>query len=87
MIAELKSIHDTRKSFYGKAVVEINGDTVTLYSYNTKICSIIDKDKCQFVRYWDGYSVTTSRHITEFCLQNGFTPYSKKEWENLPVAN
>ena len=85
MVVELKPINDSRKSFYGKAVVEINGNTVTLYSYNTKICSIVNK--CQFIKYWNGYSATTSRHINEFCLQNGFAPYSKKEWENLPVTN
>lgn len=85
MITELKPIKDTRKSFYGKAVVETKGNVLTLYSYNTKICSIIDG--CQFVKHWDGYSLTTNRHIAEFCLQNGFTPYSKKEWENLPVED
>lgn len=85
MITELKPINDTRKSFYGKAVVEIKGNLLILYSYNTKICSIIDG--CRFVKHWNGYSLTTNRHIAEFCLQNGFTPYSKKEWENLPVED
>lgn len=85
MIAELKPINDSHKSFYGKAIVAINDNIITLYSYNIKICSIVNK--CQFIRYWNGYSATTNRHIAEFCLQNGFTPYSKKEWENLPVAN
>lgn len=29
MIAELKPINDNRKSFYGKAVVEINDNIIT----------------------------------------------------------
>ena len=83
MITELKPINSSQKSFYGTAVVEINGNTITLYSYNTKICSIVAGRR--FVRHWNGYSATTSKHIKEFCLQNGFEPYYKKEWENLPI--
>lgn len=38
-----------------------------------------------FHKYWNGYSATTMRHISEFRLQNGFPAMGKKEWENLKV--
>ena len=80
MVAYLKPEFDSRKSFYNKAVVKIEGNKKTLYSYNTKICSIVDN---VFHKYWNGYSATTMRHISEFRLQNGFPAMSKKEWENM----
>ena len=36
----LKTIYDTRKSFYNKAVVEITNNEIILFSYNTKIATI-----------------------------------------------
>lgn len=61
--------HDGRKSFYGKAVVEIADDgSETLYSYNTPI---IKKTAAgELVKLWDGWSATTGRHITAFCGLN-----------------
>ena len=59
--------HDSRKSFYGKAlVIHADGGTF-LQSYNTIVCKI-DKNG-NFVRLWDGYSATTMRHVNSF-LQN-----------------
>lgn len=60
---------DGRKSFYGKAVVEIDNEgSETLYSYGTRIVT-----KCtngEIVKHWDGWSATTGRHIKAFCGLN-----------------
>lgn len=80
MIEELRCEYDTRKSFYGKALVETNEGIKTLYSYETKVCEI--RDGIPKVT-WEGYSATTYRHIREFLRQNGFGKYSKKMIEEL----
>lgn len=61
--------NDDRKSFYGKAVVEVANDgTETLYSYNT---AIIKRTAAgELVKLWDGWSATTGRHIKAFCGLN-----------------
>lgn len=60
---------DGRKSFYGKAVVEIAADgTETLYSYNTPIIKRLVSG--ELVKLWDGWSATTGRHINAFCGLN-----------------
>ena len=60
---------DGRKSFYGKAVVELADDgSETLYSYDTPI---IKKTAAgELVRLWDGWSATTGKHIKAFCGLN-----------------
>lgn len=58
-----------RKSFYGKAVVIVDEDgTETLYSYNTPI--IKRTVSGELVKLWNGWSVTTGRHIAAFCGLN-----------------
>ena len=60
---------DGRKSFSGKAVVEIADDgSETLYSYNTPI--IKRAASGDLVKLWDGWSATTGRHIAAFCGLN-----------------
>lgn len=68
MILELKPT-DNRKSFYGKATVEImeNG-TKILTSYNTKIMMIFPNGS--MYRLWDDWTQTTGRHIKAFCGLN-----------------
>ena len=67
---------DGRKSFYGKAIVEVeeNG-TETLYSYNTPIIKRLVSG--ELVKLWNGWTATTSRHIAAFCGLN------KTEYMNL----
>ena len=62
-------LNDGRKSFYGKAVVELADDgSETLYSYGTPI---IKKTAAgELVKLWDGWSATTGRHINAFCGLN-----------------
>lgn len=68
----------TQKSFYGKAVVEIdNAGNETLYSYNTPIIKRMVTG--ELVRIWDGWSATTGRHIIAFCGMH------KAEYIKLPV--
>lgn len=65
---------DGRKSFYNKAVIQINDDgSETLYSYETPI--VTRTATGQLVKLWDGWTATTGRHIAAFCGLNkaGFT--------------
>lgn len=61
--------NDGRKSFYGKAVVEVADDgSETLYSYGTPI---VKKTAAgELVKLWDGWSATTGKHIKAFCGLN-----------------
>lgn len=74
-LAPLPAQH--QKSFYGKAYVTIedNGEE-TLYSYDTPI--IRRNEDGTYTRLYDGWTVTTGRHIKAFCDMN------KKEYEALP---
>ena len=65
-----------RKSFYGKAIVQIsdNGEEVLL-SYNTPIVKRVDG---KLIRLWSGWTATTGSHIKSFC------GLDKKEFMNLP---
>ena len=63
-IYELKPI-TSQKSFYGKAIVEIddNGDEI-LYSYNTPIIKkMVDGT---YKKLWNGWTATTGKHIKAF---------------------
>lgn len=72
--------HDSAKSFYGKARVEIqnNGDK-KLFSYNTLVAEMKDGK----LKVYNTQSDTTVRHIREFALQNGLPYYSKKEFKEM----
>lgn len=71
---------DGRKSFYGKAKVQIDETTgaETLYSYDTKI--ITRNQDGSLTRHYDGWTATTGRHIKAFCGLN------KAGFMALPVA-
>ncbi|WAX15591.1 hypothetical protein EG103P2_00026 [Enterococcus phage EG103P2] len=80
---KLEAIHDSRKSFYGKAIViydyvdSMETATMKLVSYDTEVASI-----CEGVATVNGtYSQTTLRHIKEFLKQNGFKADSKSQIE------
>lgn len=65
---ELRTIHDGRKSFYKKAYVIENDGVVSLRSYQTIVCEIIEGKP----QVYGTYSNTTLRHIKEFLKQHGF---------------
>lgn len=75
MAYELQTQHDSRKSFYGKARVEIINGKSVLYSYNTKVAQIENGKPIVY----GTYSQTTLRHIKEFLLQNGFKAENSKQ--------
>lgn len=66
-----------QKSFYGKAVVHADGNTLTLYSYGTPIVRL-NGNTGALTRLWDGWSATTGKHIASFCGLN------KSGFEALP---
>ena len=69
-----------RKSFYGKAkVIEHENGIVSLMSYTTVVCSI-DTRKHEFIRHWDGYSLTTMQHINTFRRLYNFESMSRCHW-------
>ena len=76
----LESRYDSRKSFYGKAKYEESRGITTLYSYGTKIVSVKGN---KIKKLWDGYSMTTQRHIVEFLLQKGYRIDNKK-YNSIP---
>lgn len=75
METELTANYDSKQSFYGKANVKIEGDKITLVSYNTDV-AVIEKGK---VKVLGIYSQTTTRHIKEFLKQNGFKTENSKQ--------
>lgn len=76
-------VYDNRKSFYKKAFVAINENTHTLISYDTKVVSV---ENGLITRLWNGYIITTMRHINEFLRQEGLEVSGKRWWESLPCG-
>lgn len=74
---ELQARYDARKSFYGKARVEIAYGVTTLISYNTRMLKI--KRNGDVERLSNYSSSTTNRHIKEFLKQNGMSYMTEKE--------
>jgi len=72
---EIKAIYDSRQSFYNKAIVKTDNESISLISYTTKVCEIVDGK----VKVFGTYSPTTLRHIKEFLKQHGFTADSKAQ--------
>lgn len=82
---ELEARFDSRKSFYGKAKVEIKADEMTynelLYSYGTLV-AIYTLDKItenELYTYCGKFSQTTTRHQKEFFKQKGLNDKEIKE--------
>ena len=67
--------YNSRKSFYSKARVKLEGDKLTLFSYNTEV-AIIENGKAFVFGSW---SNTTTGHIKEFLKQNGFKAENGKQ--------
>lgn len=80
---ELQAIHDSRKSFYGKAHVRTDDNgTDWLVSYETTVACISSGGTVLFGKDWDS-SATTLRHVKEFLLQHGLPSGTKadlKHW-------
>ena len=72
----LMPIHDSRKSFYNKAVVTVDNSAhpvkIYLDSYNTLVAALEDGiHKVTLLPGWDS-SQTTLRHVKEFLKQHGY---------------
>lgn len=75
--------YDSRKSFYGKAQVIVDGDNFTLSSYSTNVLRW-DEARQELTPLWSGYSVTTMRHINSFLIHLGIrAPGGKAWWDSL----
>ena len=75
---------DGRKSFYGKAFVQREGKALCLYSYDTKVASIVDGE---VRKHWNDYSATTMRHVNAFVAHYGVAGGGKKWWEGLKYVH
>lgn len=86
---ELKPLHTNQKSFYGKAnvVKTYNGNDAcyVLRSYDTVVVSVfVAADGTPFVKkFWNGYSVTTLRHVNELLMQLNFPKLSGRVWRAM----
>lgn len=86
---ELDCRYDSRKSFYGKAVVVETTEIqdlmeyriLELYSYGTLVARITkNEETClSTCEYFGKYSQTTTRHQKEFFKQNGLSDKEIKE--------
>ena len=76
---ELRPIYSNVKSFYGKAKIIREKNTIKLQSYNTIIAEI--KDGKLHINGF--YSATSTKHLREFLKQNGFKIGTKKELEKM----
>lgn len=83
-IYDLPVMQGREKSFYGKAcIIEKDNGEKVLQSYKTEVCKITSGGL--FVRLWDGYSVTTMRHINSFLSFFGIDGGGKSWWDMQPV--
>ena len=75
---------ENRKSYGGRAhVIVTKTGYILLQSYGTIVAVISPKKK--FYRTWCNYSVTTMKHVNDFCFQHRLSGYNKKSWLSLPV--
>lgn len=58
-------------------------DRIDLYSYNTLVCSIINRE---VVRRWHGYSATTMKHINSFVKHYGYSEINKSGWLEMTIV-
>ena len=68
-----------------RALIIFDGLNLFLQSYDTLILRI-DTKTGDIEKLWDGYSVTTLKHINEFLKPFGFS-FNKKAWLDFNGAN
>ena len=73
---------DGRKSFYGKCRVIETEQVLYLRSYDILVC-YWDKKRKVFNKLWDGYSLTTMRHVNSFMRYLGLSLGGKKLWDSM----
>lgn len=65
-----------------RAIIIDDNDNIYLQSYDT-IVLILEKKNKKIVKKWDGYSVTTLKHINEFLKVFSGVQFNKKSWLNF----
>lgn len=71
------------EGFVGRALIIPTETGYILRSYYTDVAEVRDGE---FIRLWDGFSVTTLKHINIFRQFTGFDTMSKREWIETEVA-
>lgn len=76
---------DSHKSFYGKCkVLDFMGEKI-LKSYKTEVLKVDRSGR--LVRLWDGWSVTTQRHVNAFLIHIGRPDLQgKANWHEIPTV-
>jgi hypothetical protein len=69
-VSHLEPRYDSRKSFYGKAIVKQKNGIIVLQSYETDVAAFNpESGKMTLCAYASAYSRTTCRHVWEFMRQ------------------
>lgn len=71
--------------FSGRALIIPDGNKLILRSYYTDVCEFDLKTE-KFTKTWNGFSVTTLKHINIFRRFLALNTLSKREWIELEVA-
>ena len=71
--------------FGGRALIIPEGDKLILRSYYTNVCEFDLKTE-KFTKTWNGFSVTTLKHINIFRRFLALNTLSKREWIELEVV-
>lgn len=73
------------EGFGGRALIIPDGNKLILRSYYTDVCEFDLKTE-KFTKTWNGFSVTTLKHINIFRRFLALNTLSKREWIELEVA-
>lgn len=89
----LNPVFSKQKSFYGKANVFVSSwgseaHYYTLRSYDTEVLTVLigSAGMPYAKRIWNGYSVTTLRHVNELLMQQGFPQLTARAWRAMEVG-
>lgn len=61
---------------------------VEIFSYGTHVLSIKwdDEGYHTYTRHWNGWSMTTTKHINKALAWYGLPPINKAQWLAMPVV-
>lgn len=66
-----------------RAVILPTKTGLVLKSYQTKVVALCNGE---FVKLWDGFSVTTLKHVNALRANGGLSPLTKRAWIEMPTA-
>lgn len=92
---EMKDMKDSYKSLKkrgwmsllganSRALINFKGDCVVLKSYYTNVL-VIDLKNYTVTKLWDGFSVTTLKHVNLLLNMYGFKSLNKREFMDLEL--